>query len=262
MMFASDLDRTLIYSHRSFELDQINTPVRNVEKFNGKEISFMTEKAIALLRELSKEMMFVPVTTRTVEQYNRIILFQQEIYPSYAVVCNGAVVLKNGEVDRQWQEYVKRKIDSSTISVEDVKRKIEETSEVSWLKSIRLVEQFFVYLIINPDAVPNELIEYYSNWAAKNGWVFSLQGRKVYFIPSYINKWDAVQYVADKEGGKKIYTAGDSYLDVCLIENADFGIIPRHGEAAANFSHLHLTEKTGILASEEIITTVLSKLRD
>ena len=48
-------------------------------------------------------------------------------------------------------------------------------------------------------------------------------------------------------------------LDVCLIEQAKFGLIPRHGEAAATFGHLGLTQKTGILASEEIIETILSK---
>lgn len=262
MMFASDLDRTLIYSHRFFESERISGPVRNVEKFNGKEITFMTEKAIFLLHELAKEMMFVPVTTRTVEQYNRITLFQREISPSYAITCNGGVVLKDGKVDRYWQDHIERKIKSSAISVEDVKRKIEETSDTSWLKSTRVVDQFFVYLVIHSESTPHELMAYYSKWAAEHGWIFSLQGRKVYFIPSFINKWDATQYVADKEGKKRVYTAGDSYLDVCLIEQADFGIIPRHGEAAVEFGHLGLTEKTGVLASEEIIKTILSKRLD
>ncbi|WP_301107563.1 HAD family hydrolase [Sporosarcina sp.] len=262
MMFASDLDRTLIYSHKFFESEQISGHVRNVEKLNGKEISFMTEKAIVLLQELAKEMMFVPVTTRTIEQYNRVTLFQHEIRPFYAITCNGGVVLENGEVDRYWQDHIKNKIKNGAISVEDVKRKIEETSDASWLKSIRVVDQFFVYLVINTELTPHELMGYYSKWAAEHGWIFSLQGRKVYFIPSFINKWDATRYVADKEGKSRVYTAGDSNLDVCLIEQADFGIIPRHGEAAVDFSHLELTKKTGVLASEEIIETILSKRRN
>ena len=78
MMFASDLDGTLIYSKRRFGEETLNVSVRNVEVYNGREISFMTEKAIALLRELSDEMMFVPVTTRTVEQYNRSRYFMKK----------------------------------------------------------------------------------------------------------------------------------------------------------------------------------------
>ena len=153
MIFASDLDRTLIYSHRGFGEEILNVPVRNIEVYNGREISFMTEKAIALLRELSEEMMFVPVTTRTIEQYNRISLFHEEIRPTYAITCNGGVVLKDGKIDKHWQDYIRTKIDGSAASVDDVKRKIEETADASWLKSIRVVDRFFVYLIIRPTAI-------------------------------------------------------------------------------------------------------------
>lgn len=258
-MFSSDLDGTLIYSHRSLSRGQQDVPVRNIERYNGREITFMTEKAIALLKELSEEMMFVPVTTRTVEQYNRISLFWEEIRPAYAITCNGGVVLKDGEVDLYWQDHISAKIDRSTISVEDVKRRIEETSDESWLESIRVVDRFFVYLIIKPELAPVERLDDYSEWATKHGWVFSLQGRRVYFIPTFINKWDAVRYLAIKEGKKTVFTAGDSHLDVCLIEQSQFGLIPRHGEAAANYGHLGLTQKEGILAAEEIIETMLSK---
>lgn len=262
MIFASDLDRTLIYSHRSFGAEQLDFPVRNIERYNGREITFMTERAIALLRELSEEMLFIPVTTRTIEQYNRITLFQEEIRPAYAITCNGGVVLKDGEVDRYWQDHIDKKIDGSTVSVEDLKRKIEETSNASWLESIRVVDRFFIYLIIKPESAPAELMAYYSEWAARHGWIFSLQGRKVYFIPLFINKWDAVHYVAEREGKQTVYSAGDSFLDVCMIKQAKIGFIPRHGEAATDFGHLGLTQKTGILASEEIIETILSKRLD
>ena len=99
MIFASDLDRTLIYSNRLLTKNHLPVPIRNVEVYNGREISYMTEKAIALLRELADEMMFIPVTTRTVEQYHRIALFREEIRPTYAITCNGGVVLNNGNVD-------------------------------------------------------------------------------------------------------------------------------------------------------------------
>ena len=258
MMFASDLDGTLIYSNRRLDRHPVSVPVRCVEVYNGKEVSFMTEKAITLLRELSEEMMFVPVTTRTAEQYNRISLFREEIRPTYAITSNGAVVLKDGNIDLQWQDYVRAKIDGSMASVEDIKRKIEETPGASQTEMIHVVDRFFVYMIIKPPLSP-ERIKDLSQWAAEYGWIFSVQGRKVYFIPSFINKWDAVNYVAENEGKKTVFTAGDSNLDVCLIEQAKFGLIPRHGEAAVNFGHLGLTQKSGVLASEEIIETILSK---
>ncbi|CAM3236200.1 HAD family hydrolase [Filibacter tadaridae] len=259
MIFASDLDSTLIYSYRSYGGSEWDFPVRNIEIFDDREITFMTEKAIKLLREVADEMMFVPVTTRTEEQYNRISLFHEEIRPTYAITTNGGVVLKNGEIDFDWQDYISKEVSRSALSVEDVKRKIEETANGSWLKAIRIVDSFFIYLIIKPEHAPEELMRKYAVWAADHGWFFSKQGRKVYFIPSFINKWDAVHYLSEKEGKKTVYTAGDSNLDLCLIEQATFGIIPRHGEAAVENSHLGLTQKEGILAAEEILETVLLK---
>src|SRR4051794_41187319 len=117
MIFASDLDRTLIYSSKFFDPKQTELSVRNVEVYNGREISYMTEKAIQLLKELSEQMMFIPVTTRTVEQYSRISLFQEEIRPAYAITCNGGVVLKDGQVDRYWEEFVQSKINDSHTSL-------------------------------------------------------------------------------------------------------------------------------------------------
>lgn len=259
MIFASDLDRTLIYSSRFFDVTKPEMPVRSVEIYKGKEISFMTEKAIGLLRELSDQMMFLPVTTRTIDQYKRISLFQEEIRPKYAVTCNGGVILENGQVDRDWQDYVATKINQNPVSLDAIKKKIIETADSTWLESIRVVDHFFIYLIIKPEFAPAEVMNEYAEWAAECGWVFSLQGRKVYFIPRFVNKWDAVQYLSEKEGKKPVFTAGDSYLDLCLIEKSGCGLIPRHGEAAAKHGHLGLTKASGILAAEEILETVLLK---
>jgi len=259
MMFGCDLDGTLIYSYRSFGKDKIDSPIRCIETNKGKELSFMTEKAITLLHELSEKMMFIPVTTRTSEQYNRISLFKDEIRPTYAVVCNGGVILKDGQIDQDWQEYIRTKISNNTISIADIKRKIEETSDAIWVESIRVVDRFFICLIIKPDSTPINILDEYSMWAEENNLLFSIQGRRVYFIPSFINKWDAVQYIAEKEDKKTVFAAGDSLLDVDLVEKSAFGLIPRHGSVAAKHAHLGLTQNKGALAAEEIIEIILSK---
>ncbi|WP_432353639.1 HAD family hydrolase [Sporosarcina sp. A2] len=261
MIFASDLDRTLIYSYRSFDVTQLEVPVRTVEHSSGNELTYMTETSIKLLHEINEKGLFVPVTTRNVDQYKRISLFQEEICPKYVIACNGAVILQNGEVDRTWEQKIKEKEMGSPVSLDEMKRKIERTADSSWLESLRTVDPFFIYLLVKPDNISEIWLTNLSEWARMNGWVLSMQGRKVYIIPSFINKWDAVKYVAEKEEEMEICTAGDSYLDVCMIERADFGLIPRHGEAANTFGHLGLTKSTGVLAAEELLQAMLAKLR-
>ena len=79
MLFASDLDRTLIYSPRTFDGEELKEEVCSVEIYENKPISFMTKNALMMLKELTKRLLFVPVTTRTKLQYLRIHLFQKRL---------------------------------------------------------------------------------------------------------------------------------------------------------------------------------------
>ena len=69
MLYFSDLDRTLIYSKKFLKEDLKEVPI---EKYEGEYISFMTEKSINLLREINEKNIFIPCTTRSIEQYERI----------------------------------------------------------------------------------------------------------------------------------------------------------------------------------------------
>lgn len=51
---------------------------------------------------------FIPVTTRTIEQFQRITLFQNEIIPEYAITSNGGNILHNGKQDVTWNKEIKK----------------------------------------------------------------------------------------------------------------------------------------------------------
>ena len=53
-----------------------------------------------MLKSVNDKVVFVPATTRTVEQYGRIDLGIGNI--EYALVCNGGVLLVNGKEDEAW----------------------------------------------------------------------------------------------------------------------------------------------------------------
>ena len=97
MVFATDLDRTMIYS-RSFVTKD------NMEYLamfpDGQVSNFMTKKAYELLNELKKRMFVVPCTTRSLEQFTRLIQFRD---CEYAICDNGATILHNGKINKQWE---------------------------------------------------------------------------------------------------------------------------------------------------------------
>ena len=75
-LVACDLDQTLIYSRSAFRLaDGAPAPeLLSVEQLDGEPLSYLTRRAAAGIRELALASTFVPVTTRTLEQYRRVQL--------------------------------------------------------------------------------------------------------------------------------------------------------------------------------------------
>ena len=261
MIFASDLDRTLIYSKRSFLLGNDRLPpVRLIETIGEKEISFMTEKAISILEQLVWQLTFVPVTTRTIEQYQRITLFQKELVPQYAVVSNGGIVLLDGKPLPEWTRYVKQRINQHASPFTDILNYLEGPQPDRFLRSsLRLMDQLFYAARIDPNSLPHDELPSFREWLKKEGWDLSIQGRKIYFIPSVVNKWEGVSFVKEQIGAKQVIAAGDSLLDLDMITQANYGIAPSHGEI---YELLHqeltipFTQQKGLLASEEILQFV------
>ncbi|TKD68266.1 HAD family hydrolase [Pseudalkalibacillus hwajinpoensis] len=256
--FASDLDRTLIYSNKLMKQFS-EEDFQLIETLEGKEISYISNKTKGLLHTINKEMHFIPVTTRTIEQYRRISLFQDEIVPEYVVTSNGGHILRNGEILQDWSDHIKSCLEKC-LPLDDFVNKLESLVKGNWIERIRDADHLFVYLIIKRDEVPSEELTRLFDWAREQGWQPSLQGRKLYFVPAPVNKWNAVDYLKKELSLTYIHTAGDSLLDYDLIQNGDDGYAPAHGEVLETYPDLRRTKQSGMKASEEIIESILGQL--
>ena len=93
--FHTDLDNTILYSYKH----DIGSYKSCVEIYQGRQVSYITDKTSTLLQQLKEKISIVPTTTRTIEQYNRIDL--SVFSPHYALVCNGGVLLTDGREDTE-----------------------------------------------------------------------------------------------------------------------------------------------------------------
>ncbi|MEZ7790004.1 HAD family hydrolase [Niallia circulans] len=256
-LFASDLDRTLIYSKRA--LEEMETPwnqsMIGVEEKNGKYVSYMTKVSYNLLKEIASRYLFIPVTTRTYEQYKRIFIFEREVPVSYCVTSNGARIHYNGEIMTEWEERLKGKLGVECSEKEEI---LEMLQAYSLPGDLKIADNLFFYYVFNTTIAADLKIEL-SKIAAKNGWNISLQGRKLYFMPSPVCKGEAIKYIKEREGIEQSIGAGDSLLDLPFLNICQTAFIPRHGEliggGASRFSHKATSQK-GAFAGEEIIRKV------
>jgi hydroxymethylpyrimidine pyrophosphatase-like HAD family hydrolase len=253
VLIAADLDRTLIYSRAANELTfDSTTPLTCVELYNGRAMSFMTDKAVELISYLQARALVVPVSTRTHAQLMRVEI-PTPIGP-YAVAANGGVLLVDGRVDQRWTEHVRLRL-TACAALDEVWAHASEVFLPSWTSRLRNAEDLFCYAVVDRAAMPAAFVAEIAEWCAARGWTTSLQGGKLYLVPDLLTKSAAVLEIARRVEAAVVLAAGDSLLDIDLLAAADFGIHPGHGEIADlgwTAPHVSRTQSSGVQAGEEI----------
>ncbi|MCM1988286.1 HAD hydrolase family protein [Oceanirhabdus seepicola] len=266
MIFASDLDRTLIYSTRF--INEENSDFIPIEKKEGRIISYISKRTIQLLKNINESTLFVPVTTRTEAEFNRIDIFKAEIIPKYAIVANGAkIIVNDGErkLEPYWEKYIEMRM-KEIISPEDILKEIEKVTPKNVILSYRICDKTFVYgkIRLNTE-LPHEFIVELKKICHKYNYKLDLQTRKIHIIPEFINKWLPLEFLKKKEKEDKIISAGDSFLDLPMLNNSHKGFIPSHGLALdyddSRKENMFITKNKGIEASEEILLKVIDELK-
>jgi hypothetical protein len=251
MIFYSDLDNTLIYSYKH----DIGTDKICVEHYQGREISYMTEKSYALLKKTAAHMLFVPVTTRTVEQYERIN-FGMGILP-YALVCNGGVLLKDGKKDERWLAESKELAAPAREELLRGIRLLEQDSSRSM--EIREIEEMFLF---TKSAAPKITVERLQRELKPQFTEIFQNGEKVYLVPKALNKGTAAVRFGKSIGEKNIIAAGDSGFDIPMLELADIAFFPKKLQAETKFMP-HAGKRQIPVAEENIFSDeLLSQIMD
>lgn len=260
-LVASDLDRTLIYSAAALQLSMPDAEAPRllcVEVYEHKPLSYMTEKAAALLDELARSTVFVPTTTRTREQYGRIHLPGPA--PRYAICANGGHILVDGVSDPDWQAQVADRLADECATLAEVRAHLIATADPAWLLKERVAEDVFAYLVVERSLLPEGWVKELAAWADPRGWTVSLQGRKIYAVPKPLTKSAAMNEVARRCGATTTLAAGDSLLDADLLLAADHAWRPGHGELAESgwgAPNVQVLREQGVAAGEQILSRLL-----
>lgn len=253
-LIATDLDRTLIYSRGALEAhDDTRRELAVVERHEHKDASWMTLAAARTFAALHQRALVVPVTTRTPEQWHRVRLPGPA--PRYAITANGGVLLVDGHVDHSWDTTVAAEL-ARVAPLSEVWEHASQICRPEWTVKLRNARGLFCYAVLHRKRMPSGFVREAAGWAEERGWRLSLQGRKLYWVPRSLTKSAAVAEVARREGATLTLAAGDSLLDVDLLEAADRGIAARHGELFASgwrTPSVEITAASGVLAGAEIV---------
>lgn len=214
ILFACDLDNTLMYSYKH-KLDGDIC----IEINKGQEQGFMSRKSHEMLYELLKSNVFVPVTTRSLEQYRRIE-WPHGLEPTYAITTNGAILLKRTEIDEEWLQSSKEAI--LPYRSEIIRLYALLNSQDKYIRC-RLVDDMYLFAYCKDGVSIDECAHEY---IGKTPLLVIASGRKLYFLPPNITKGIAVKKLRNALNPKKVLCAGDSIIDLSMLNEADIALTP------------------------------------
>lgn len=213
-LFACDIDNTLIYSrkrpHEGFPC---------VEWIHGEEQAYMSPTTYARLADIIARHLFIPVTSRSVEQYGRIC-FPHDRAPEWAVTTNGAVLLHHGKPDEAWTAQ------SQTLFGpwrEELWRMHVLLSPDGRFIRCRIVDDAYLFVYCGRDTSPRSVAEELS---ARTGLHVLASGKKVYLLPPELNKGTAVLRLRERFSCETLLCAGDSDMDLPMLNLATCALMP------------------------------------
>lgn len=257
-----DLDRTLIYSTSALALpmpDHDAPRLLTVEVYRSLPLSYITEAAGEALRHLPANLLLVPTTTRTPEQLARVRLPMP--VPRFAIAANGAFILTDGRIDADWNATVVKAL-ADAAPLPDVVSHLAQWKDEPFMLSQRSASDRFAYCVVDRPALPPDLVRDLTGWLEARGWRLSLQGRKLYAVPSSLTKSAAAAEVARRAGADGFIAAGDSLLDAELLAAARLAARPNAGELAEvgwTRPELNILTNPGVLGGEELITWLVEQ---
>lgn len=227
MIYATDLDRTIIFSNKF--LEDCDDEVVCVEEYEDKPISYMSVSSLNLLEKLKEKpnLSIIPVTTRSVAQFKRVRPVQD---CEFAITSNGGTILHRGKVFIPWYNH----INSILLSYKKDFKKLKNLlmNYVDYYKKMpKLVDNMFFFMKLKDNEEKNqELLGILDDILDKDKWEFTLQGLKLYVIPKEISKENALEYLKKYLKADKLIVSGDGKLDIGFLKIGDIRIIPDGSE--------------------------------
>ena len=215
-LFLSDLDNTLLYSYKHRATDDVC-----IEYDKGTEQGFMTSFIFDLFDRMIDNVCFIPVTTRSVEQYNRI-QWPKGLSPEYEVVANGGIMLQNGIIDQEWYNESSYEYCLYKDEIKTLQEKL--LSSGNYIRC-RIVDDLYLFAYCKDNVDAKQCAKDNSDETQLK---VIASGKKLYFFPPNINKGMALTKLRKKLKPELVISAGDSIIDIPMLEKADIAIVPNN----------------------------------
>ena len=172
-VLTTDLDRTFIFSKQTVNCSEDELVC--IEKLNSQDLSYISKNVQMLMNRLDDKRLIIPVTTRSLTQYERIEVLHSAYIPKFAIAANGGIVLKDGKRDTQWDEIITSNVQEN-MSFENMSKHFAQDWQHPMFRSIGSADQLFYVLMLIEEKIDKHWLEALSHRMQKVGWKSYITG--------------------------------------------------------------------------------------
>jgi hydroxymethylpyrimidine pyrophosphatase-like HAD family hydrolase len=238
IVFA-DLDDTLFQSARKVPTTEMKDLRLVSEAISGNH-SFQTIKQQALFDWLNKSAILIPVTARSTRSFANVKL---PFGSQWAVLGNGAVILKDGSPDKVWHGTLLAETEKEADNIAKLEKFCCDTAAELGIavRCPQSIENGIRHSVIvkqdDPD-VSIRLNEILERVSVPTGWTAHLNSNNLAFTVPTVSKKRAVEFVMSQIsyiGERIVFGMGDSLTDMPFMNLCDFFVTPTRGQIADTF---------------------------
>ena len=225
----SDIDDTLIQTKRKTDFSK--TTIVGAYNKEGEENSFFYEGTKRFIDKLLEaNITFIPTTARNLESYKRTIFYKHNKI-KYVILNFGGLILKNGAIDKEWENNIKQKY-QTIISLEEIFYKIQTIFKQNNLEMvIKIIDNYYISIYNKKYLDNKEILKKLKTILEKfiednNDFYLYENGNSFGILPIFLNKKFGVEYLIKQYNPILTIGAGDNLSDLDFMNLTDFHLIP------------------------------------
>lgn len=247
-VILADLDGTLVHSRR--RCPDLRG-ARVIERYEGRDVGFISPKAWDMLGTLQADATVVPATARTVRQYSRI---EFPTLPAVALVAGGGLILVDGVPDPGWSSVTQAMLDSTDATVEQV---VERMATLRVTEEPRNGDDRFACVKVAAEADTSG----FGDWCAKRGWRVVRQDGRIYAMAAQLSKAAAAPRLSEIVGDAPSIVLGDGLMDLEMMALVRHRFTPMEGALWRSGSRLATpVEGVGLQSAEAMLAAAAACL--
>lgn len=254
VLFASDLDSTLVFPARTHPADQVTAAA---EYRDGGVLTCASPGLAPALAQLARTgAAFVPVTARSRAMLDALLPFRGA---RTAVTAAGGRIWRDGRPVVDWDRQLVRLLDGAA-SCEQARAALAAGfARESWIIGELVVEESWLILLAPHDQLPDDAEARARQLLVNLGWTAYGHGRKLYCLPAQLRKENAVRWLVEHYETEIVAAAGDSDMDVGLLDLAPVAFCPAGSSLATSLRrppNVRVTSAPGAAGGLEIVRAV------